>query len=711
MRSTRVRFGVLVLLFAARAAHAADAVTPGAVTAPYPTLENIALEWALTGDDNANATATVRFRKTGSGAYRDGLPLFRVPAGESQGFSWPNKLAGSLFGLEPGTDYDIELTLSDPDGGAATETLHVSTRPVPVIPANAREIPVEPASLAAALDAAAPGDVLVLADGTYDALVVPNDGTEAAPLVLRAAHAGKAVIDGDVRIDGRAHVFVEGLTVHGKFKFNDAESIVVRGCTIETADDGIVSYGDGVKNAVIANNVITGSTVWRESSLGVDGDNIGEGVQITGPGNVIAYNRVSGFRDCLSLLEDDEAHEQVSDDFYGNDLSACADDAIEADFAMGNVRVYRNRIRDSFMGISSQPGLGGPTYFVRNAMYNVLFQAFKLQRGSFGDVGFHNTVVKSGDAFSVNTEDAISRATFRNNLFLGGPGGTYNGYDSGPGDVLMLPSADSTCSLDYDGYGSIGTGAFAGRIGDTRFDGLAELHAMTTEKHAVELDLTTFDAAVPFPADPFDAPATPSLLLAATGGAVDQGIPLPTVNDEFAGDAPDLGAFELGTEGPVYGPDGDLMPDGTSGSGGGTSTGGTSGTSGDAGASNGGDPSASGGIGNATGGTSTAGRGGTAGSGGTTGRPAGGANSGGQSSGGTSNTAGTTNAAGTSAKPPAAATDEESGCGCRVRPSASNAASTWTLGFAVALMTLVRRRRHSATGVTTARGSSPRARA
>ena len=61
----------------------------------------------------------------------------------------------------------------------------------------------------------------------------------------------------------------------------------------------------------------------------------------------------------------------------------------------------RNRITNCFMGISSQPSLGGPTYFVRNVMYNVVLHAFKLHRGSVGDVGLHNTVVKNGDAFSV----------------------------------------------------------------------------------------------------------------------------------------------------------------------------------------------------------------------------------------------------------------------------------------------------------------------
>src|SRR5690606_25431697 len=109
----------------------------------------------------------------------------------------------------------------------------------------------------------------------------------------------------------------------------------------------------------------SGATEWNSSALGVDGDNVGEGIWITGAGNVVAFNRVSGFRDCISLLEGGEAVDQMSIDIYGNDLSACADDAVEADYSLGNVRVYQNRIAQSFMGISSQPSLGGPTYFIR----------------------------------------------------------------------------------------------------------------------------------------------------------------------------------------------------------------------------------------------------------------------------------------------------------------------------------------------------------
>jgi hypothetical protein len=158
---------------------------------------------------------------------------------------------------------------------------------------------------------------------------------------------------------------------------------------------------------------------------------------------------------------------------------------------------------------------------------------------------------------------------FRNNLFIGGPGDSYNGYDSGPGDVIMLPSADDSCSFDWDGYASIGRGEFAGRIGDVRFSSLDELRARTTEGNAIEVDLSVFETGVELPADPFAAPSTPALLLARDGAAIDQGTALSNVNDDFSGSAPDLGAYELGNPVPRYGPGGAVTPvAGTAGAGG-----------------------------------------------------------------------------------------------------------------------------------------------
>jgi MYXO-CTERM domain-containing protein len=316
-------------------------------------------------------------------------------------------------------------------------------------------------------------------------------------------------------------------------------------------------------------NVVRGPTQWSEAALGASGNNLGEGIALTGPGNVIAFNRVVGFRDCISLLEDGEAVNQVSFDIYGNDLDQCADDAIEADFAMGNVRVFHNRIANSFMGISSQPSLGGPTYFLRNVMFNIVAQGFKLQRSSVGDVGFHNTVIKTGDAFGVNTSDVWSQALFRNNIFIGGPGGTYNGYNNGTGRVMHLPTADATCHFDFDGYGSIGTGMFSGDVNGVSFDGLAQMQALTTEANAVQLELDAFSESISLPSDPVAVASAPVLTLADGGAAIDRGTPLANINDGFGAAAPDLGAYELGQPIPVYGPGGTLGGGGVGAGGGG----------------------------------------------------------------------------------------------------------------------------------------------
>ncbi len=574
---------LLALLLIAPAALAQDESTPGTPSSPYPTFIHLSVDWPLSGDDDRDGVVTVRYRQQGESTWTVGLPLKRVPAGANEGFSWDNKHAGSVFGLEAGATYEIELSLDDPDGGSTVEVLTATTRAWPAAASGATTKAVTPGTIDAELASSVPGDVLVLGDGTYSEITVPNDGTLLEPIVLQADSPGGAIVAGDVRLDGRSDVHVVGLTVQGKIKFNNAFRIVVRGNTIDTPDDGIVSQANGTEGALIIDNVVAGSTEWNEGALGASGNNLGEGIVLTGPGNVIAFNQVTGFRDCISLMEDSEAVNQQSVDIYGNDLDLCADDGIEADFAMGNVRVHHNRIHNGFMGVSSQPSLGGPTYFFRNVMFNIVAQGFKLQRSSVGDVGFHNTVIKAGDAFSVNTTDVWSEALFRNNLFIGGPGGTFNGYNIGTGRVMALPTADETCHFDFDGYGSIGTGTFTGTVNGTTFNSLAEMQTLTTEGNAVQLDLAAFDEAITFPSDPITLASPPPLTLASDSAAIDVGEVLPNINDGFAGAAPDLGAYELGQPLPEYGPGGTLGGGGSSGSssgsGGGTSSGTGGGTS------------------------------------------------------------------------------------------------------------------------------------
>jgi hypothetical protein len=524
-------------------------ITPGDSELPWPTLEHLSITWAVEGDTNYDASVSVRYREVG-GPWREGPVLVRGVGGSNVGFSWPQRFAGSLFGLAPDTAYEVELFLSDHDGGCEVRTLQASTRPVPEAMDGAPVIPVDPGSLAAAAAAAAPGDVLELAAGTYPGFTVPNDGTPEAPIVIRAA--GDVTFTDEVRLDGRAHVIVEGIRVQGQIKFNGGVGIAIKGCTVEATADGIAMLTRG-ENVYIADNVVTGPTSWTEPAVGADGDNLGEGIVVTGPGHVIEHNRVTGFRDGISFLEDDGAVEQISIDVLYNDVYEAADDGIEADFCVHNCRIIGNRLTNTFIAMSSQPGLGGPTWFMRNSAYNVILSAFKLQRSSIGDIVVHNTVVKNGDALGIYTDDVFALQIFRNNLFIGGPGGSYNGYSSGSGNVIQLAAADTSVNIDYDAYGST-TGAFTGRIGAVTFESLEELRSMTTAQNAIEVGLDVFAAAVPYPASPFPALEVEDLRPAQGSAVVDAGLHIGGINDDFDGSAPDVGAYEAGRELPTYGP-------------------------------------------------------------------------------------------------------------------------------------------------------------
>ena len=202
----------------------------------------------------------------------------------------------------------------------------------------------------------------------------------------------------------------------------------------------------------------------------------GEGIQLAGLGNVICHNRMTGFRDCLSTMENASASNQMCVDMYGNDIYRGCDDGIEADFTMGNCRVIGNRLTNCFVALSAQPTLGGPLYFIRNAMYNIVHAPFKLHRATTGDVALHNTIVKCGDAFGCYTGDTWTRAFFRNNIFISGTGGgTYGGYSNNYGHVVTLEAADTTCSFELKSapFAIFSSGPDLGFTGNQRYDQVA----------------------------------------------------------------------------------------------------------------------------------------------------------------------------------------------------------------------------------------------
>jgi len=540
---------------AGAAAAGGAAIVPGEIAMPSPTLRFLTIEWPFAGDANRDATVALRFRATGTSVWRSGMPLRRVAAGANLGFAWTSRFSGSLFDLEPDTEYEVELSLADPDGGSIVRSARARTRPVPGPMAGAPVRAATPATLGTVLRGAQPGDVIELAAGTYAWPDWNANGTPGKPIVVRSAQV--AVIQGEIGLFSRSHVHLDGLVVNGRIRFNGSSHVSITRCTVNASatygGDAIVAY-TRAENAYIADNVVNGLTPWTESAFGASGANLGEGILVTGPGHVIEHNRVRGFRDGISLMEETEAVDQHSIDIVGNDVSETADDAIEADFCRHNCRVVRNRLTNTFVAMSSQPSLGGPTWFVRNVAYNVAHVAFKLYRGSVGDQLIHNTVVKGGDAFAMYPGAPVASLFSRNNLFLGGPGGIWNGYGSGRGDVVALGDvATGSSSLDHDALGST-LGTFQGTLGTVRFASLEAMRATTGERNAQRVDLSVFAAGVALPTLATSVYAPPDLRPGAGSAVAGAAEPLANIGDAEGVARPSIGAYEPGAALPVYGP-------------------------------------------------------------------------------------------------------------------------------------------------------------
>jgi|WetSurMetagenome_2_1015567.scaffolds.fasta_scaffold00791_4 hypothetical protein len=522
-----------LLLICSRSSFAQDYTIPGEVTTLFPTIINLGVEWNIRGDDNLNGTVTVQFREKGTSDWKQGMTLRRVPAGHKYGFKWANKHSGSVFDLTPNTLYEIKLNLNDPDGGSAEKTVEVGTRPEPVVDGSA--------------------EIIELLPGVFDTLFTKS-GIKDHPVVYQCSKGNATYQYIDLR--NKEWVYVEGITVvnlkvidiedHGVgIQMNGARNCVIRGCTINSVY-GIVADKPGAINCYFSDNIITGITKWTNKAMGAFGENIGEGIQITGSGNVICFNRITGFRDCISTMEGSRATYQVGFDIYNNDIYRGVDDGIESDFCISNCRIFRNRLTNCYVGISSQPGLGGPNYFIRNVMYNMIHGAFKLKNGSQGDVVLHNTIIKIGAGLGCN--DPLDFEYFRNNLAIGGPNGGINwgGYGAGKPFATDILSPGKHSSFDYDAVGVFGTDYIA-KIGRKPFSEI-ELHGI--EKIIFK---DTFRG-VDFPDPPVPEKEVPDLRPNPDSKVVDAGVRIPNINDDYKGKAPDCGAYESGQELPHYGP-------------------------------------------------------------------------------------------------------------------------------------------------------------
>lgn len=449
-------------------------------------------------------------------------------------------------------------------------------------------------------------------DGTY---YLTASGTEDRPIAIKAAGDGEAIFDGNgafnlFNVKAANYNYFEGLTIRntqiaiwaGTQFIAGSKGLTVKHCRFEDIGMGVYTNYSGSSNFYIADNWFIGKND-PDHVIGWTGDfwaqfaRPGSGqkfppqmlsyiaVKVYGPGHVIAYNYVANFHDGIDIEtygnpdgssaadgpkyppKEYWGRRPVAIDFYNNYMTNFHDNPFEADGGMHNIRIMRNMIVNSAShAFCSQPANGGPVYWVRNIAYHLPGGSTRLTNGSAGVLFYNNTVLSETQAA------ATSNTHWRNNLFLGEntqpvlfgvntftsyTSSDYNGFRLNPGAATSFQWNSPAAGVLAD-YASPGHKVAL----ETRNFPTLEKYSQATgqDRHSVLVDYDIF-VNVPrldrndvanvqkiYKAEDYDFRLKPG------SAAVDKGVALANVSDRYTGQAPDLGALEVGEPAPHYGP-------------------------------------------------------------------------------------------------------------------------------------------------------------
>ncbi len=484
---------------------------------------------------------SVRFRENGASVWRQGYPLVYDPR--------DNEYRGSIVGLKPHTSYSVEVTANN----------------------NSRELTCETKD-----DRFPIGKITYLEGGVHSQpLVITESGFAKGYHLITPAQDSKATID--VRnaedytcvIDAN-YVIIRGVelknaAIHGLLIKSQRHDVVIDNChfTFWGRIGGPRTYGNegGSDSAIYAQRGSGSLTIQHsliEHPRGASND--WDTGHPSGPqaislidssgGNVIRYNEIRstedhGYNDAIGGGSNYsfEGSPNRDSDIYGNIIANVWDDAIESEGANMNVRIWNNYIEKTFQHIATACTSKGPLYIFRNVFGESRHTHQDPLGGSMIKVGqrdefgggrkfvFHNTAIQPKGAFHVFSGHVNPNTVTRNNIF------------DCPGRLTSSREVETPCDFDYDLFTGMDRGSARERHGIGGSPSFIKSYALefypsstTTTIKWGKVPMQQGDRTVTL-TDPVTTVPNP---------VVDAGVVIPNFNDDYAGKAPDLGAFEVG---------------------------------------------------------------------------------------------------------------------------------------------------------------------
>jgi hypothetical protein len=213
-------------------------------------------------------------------------------------------------------------------------------------------------------------------------------------------------------------------------------------------------------------------------------------------------------------------------DIYNNQIHDISDDGLEPGGASINQRFRSNTVARSFVGISVAPITQGPTWVLRNVFTNFTGRGIKFADSSDGIVLiYHNTAWTN--ASNINGMDLITsihNVKMRNNIFQS------TGYS-----FAEVPTGSTANDWEYDNWyttrGSTGPHFKWENVNYNTISALCTASGLECNGYENPPGFTNA--------------MNGDFTLLSTSPNVDRGIFIPGIDDDFVGNAPDVGAYEL----------------------------------------------------------------------------------------------------------------------------------------------------------------------